>query len=431
MGLLLFSLAFAATFLAARKSLGAGLSALFAVGYLSGVLRANYLGVFTTLMYDAAVAGIYVSSLHVVLHGDRADSLRGYVAALIAWPTLLMLVPVHDPLIQLVGLRAEAWYLPLLLFGAALKHRDLQQLSLSIALLNLLSLAVSVYIYHYGVEALYPHNAVTDIIYKSRDVAGGYHRIPSTFLNSQAYGGSMVLSLPVLLGGMANPSLTNYERAIRASGVVAAISGVILCASRLPVAILVVGTFISWYQSGVSFRFLLWATLGAITSLFVAASNPRLQRFFDLSDPDAIVERTHGSLHEGTIGIFANYPLGAGLGAGAPSIPYFLQDRAPPSVMVENEFARLVIDIGWIGLIMWVALLLWLYSRPLPPPAKTSLGWTALFARGMTLAAWASGMIGIGMLVAVPASGLLLIMMGLVAQPYHQKVRRLAERECV
>ena len=52
--------AFAGVFLAMFRSLGWGFLAVLAVGYFSGVIRANFLGVFTTFMFDAAVLGLYL-----------------------------------------------------------------------------------------------------------------------------------------------------------------------------------------------------------------------------------------------------------------------------------------------------------------------------------------------------------------------------------
>ena len=48
------------TFALTLRSLGLGLVGVFAVGYMSGVIRANYVGVYTTFMFDAALFGLYV-----------------------------------------------------------------------------------------------------------------------------------------------------------------------------------------------------------------------------------------------------------------------------------------------------------------------------------------------------------------------------------
>ena len=103
---------------------------------------------------------------------------------LIVWPSLLCLVPINHFLIQCVALRATVWFLPVLLIATRLTTADLAVFARGMAVLNLVALAGGIYVYLYGVEALYPNNAITQIIYRSNDVAGyKYHRIPSTFLS--------------------------------------------------------------------------------------------------------------------------------------------------------------------------------------------------------------------------------------------------------
>src|SRR5262245_911610 len=62
MGILFPAVAFAAAFAGVRRSLGLGFVAVFATGYLNGVVRANFLGVFTTFMFDAALLGLYLGT---------------------------------------------------------------------------------------------------------------------------------------------------------------------------------------------------------------------------------------------------------------------------------------------------------------------------------------------------------------------------------
>ena len=61
--MLVCAIAFTGVFLAMSRSLGWGFLAVITVGYFSGVIRANYLGVFTTMMFDAAVLALYLGFL--------------------------------------------------------------------------------------------------------------------------------------------------------------------------------------------------------------------------------------------------------------------------------------------------------------------------------------------------------------------------------
>ena len=49
--------AFFVALAASLRSIGLGLVAVFAVGYVSGVIRANFLSVHTTFMFDSALWG--------------------------------------------------------------------------------------------------------------------------------------------------------------------------------------------------------------------------------------------------------------------------------------------------------------------------------------------------------------------------------------
>ncbi|MBV8232580.1 MAG: hypothetical protein JO329_21570, partial [Planctomycetaceae bacterium] len=203
MGIVFLLVAFAGVLLATFRSLGWGFLAVLAVGYFNGVVRANFLSVYTTFMFDAAVLGLYLGFF--IGQSRRAAGVWSgpagpFVLFLIAWPTLLSFVPVNNFLVQLVALRATVWFLPVLLIATRLTAADLAVVARGLAVLNLVALAGGVYVYLHGVEALYPMNRITGIIYQSNDVAGGkYHRIPSIFLHAHAYGGTMLFTLPFLL----------------------------------------------------------------------------------------------------------------------------------------------------------------------------------------------------------------------------------------
>src|SRR5262249_49630835 len=125
-----------------------------------------------------------------------------FVLFLIAWPALLSFVPVNHILVQLVALRTTVWFLPTLLIATRLTATDLAALTRGLVVLNLMALAAGVYLYLYGLEALSPGNAITELMYRS-GAGGGYHRIPSIFMNAHAYGGTMLFTLPFLLDRLA------------------------------------------------------------------------------------------------------------------------------------------------------------------------------------------------------------------------------------
>jgi hypothetical protein len=132
-----------------------------------------------------------------------SHDLRIWVAVLIGWPVLLFIAfPTDNPLVQAVGLRANAFLLPFLLFGARLTSDDVKELALYLAVLNLAAVALATVEFFIGIEPFYPMNDVTDIIYRSRDLVGRTaYRIPACFSSAHAFAGAMAMTLPVLIGG--------------------------------------------------------------------------------------------------------------------------------------------------------------------------------------------------------------------------------------
>jgi hypothetical protein len=97
------AVAFVACLLAGNRSLKHGLLTLIGIGYVYGILRANFPDVWTYLMFDAAVIGLFIAQLWrpVPLDQRRAlHDLRLWMVALIGWPVgLLVLFPTSSPLV--------------------------------------------------------------------------------------------------------------------------------------------------------------------------------------------------------------------------------------------------------------------------------------------------------------------------------------------
>jgi hypothetical protein len=404
------------------RSLGRGLVGVLAVGYFNGVVRANYLSVYTTFMFDAGLLGLYVG----FFAGRPRDAVAVFrspaglwVLVLIAWPALLTLVPVNDYLVQLVALRATVWFLPVLLVASRLRADDLAVLARGLAVLNLVALGGAVYVYQYGVESLYPQNAVTQIIYMSKDVGGyEYHRIPSTFLSAHAYGGAMLLSLPFLLDRALGRGSGAFDRLLAAAGVAAAVGGILLCAARSPVIVFGAMMVVAWLVARFHLGIGVVAVGLAAAGLGVATTDERFQRAFTLvEDTEFVSDRVRGSANQSFFELMADYPAGAGMGSSyGTSIPYFLAGRAPKAVGLENEYSRILVDQGVVGLGLWLAFLVWLLHRPPPLRLDAPWGLGVVFMFALVLANWLTAFIGSGTLSSVPGSALLLVQMGVLVR---------------
>jgi len=410
--LLICLLCFVVTFTLTRRSLVWGLAACIGLGYVFGVLKANILDTFSFLIWDASVLGLYASYFSrrpSPEEASRNDSLRLWVAALILWPVILTVVPVQYPLIQLVGLRANTFLLPFLLIGARLKAEEVDELALVLAVLNLSALALATTEYFVGLELFFPRNQVTELIYKSRDVAGyTAFRIPAFFINAHVYAGTMVMTVPFLLGAWIRESRT-WRRNLMLGGMMAALMGVFLAASRSHAIVL--GAITIFAVLSGELKSLSRASLVVMLALTVwlVSNNERLQRFTTLLDTEVITDRVASSVNLPFLEAALEYPFGVGMGGGGTSIPYFLSDQILEPVAAENEYVRIMLEEGVLGVFMWIGFVVWIATRSaghMNPPLARRL------ARFMTLVYFAMACLGTGLLASVPQSALLLLAAG-------------------
>lgn len=401
---------------AANRSLRYGLLAVMAIGYLYGILRANFPDTSTYVTFDMAVLGLYIGQLWRPLTPERrrhAHDLRLWLVALITWPVLLFfLTPADTPLVELVGLRANTFLLPFLLLGARLDDDDMFWLALAFAALNLAVVGVGIAEFFLGIEPFYPRNDVTDIIYRSKDLVGWTaHRIPATFSSAHAFAGTLVMSLPVLIGAWVQTSRkVRWHRNLLGLAIAASLLGVFMAAARthmITASILVAIVTFSGQLRGE--QWVRWIVALCLVG-YVISGEERLQRFTTLQDTEFIAERWTGSVNEGFFEAIKAYPMGNGLAGGGTSVPYFLRGQQSPLIM-ENEYARIGIEQGLPGLTLWVVFLLWTFLRW---PRRRNEDW----ALGRVIA-WIAcalffltGLTGVGLMSSVPQTVLMLTLMG-------------------
>jgi hypothetical protein len=418
--------AFVASLVGTYRSLGWGFASVVATGYFSGVIRANFIGIYSTFMFDFAVLGLYAGFFmgHASESRDLWERPSGvWTLALIAWPVCLTLLPMNDYLVQLVALRATVFFLPVLLVATRLTAADFAMLARALAVLNLCALAVGIYLYIFGVEALYPRSAITQIMYSSGDVGGGFHRIPSTFLNAHAYGGTMLWTLSLLLDRVFGKNVAMPDRILAVLGTAAAIAGILMCAARLPVVVFGVATMIAWLCTRFNPVVGVVAAGLVLAGFVFALSNERFQRSFSLEDTELVSDRIRISANEGFFDLAGQYPIGAGMGSSiGTAIPYFLADRAPIAIGMENEYCRILIDQGWIGLGLWGGFIFWLFGRRPRARLESPWGICVILAYSLSLTTWITGFIGAGMLASIPGSVMMLAQMGLLARIREQPV---------
>jgi len=264
---------------------------------------------------------------------------------------------------------------------------------------------------------------VTQLIYQSQDVAGGYYRIPAIFTSAHAYGGMMVSSLPYLIGAWNRTTKLSF-RFLLFAGAGASLLGILLSATRLN---FIMGSVMMLLAVAVRHRnrktkIILILLIGA--AILTALTNARFQRFKSLSDTSFVEDRIAGSVNRGFFEILAQYPMGNGLGGGGTSLPYFLAAQVRNPIGMENEFARILCEQGIIGLLMWIGFLLWFASRARVAfqagewgSSRRMVWCTLAFTMGTM---WA----GVGFFTGIPSSLIALIGIGWTTNPPAPEDRR-------
>jgi hypothetical protein len=436
MALALCIAGFLACFLLGRRSLSAGLGGVLTMGYFYGILRANYLDSFAHFMFDCAVVGFYLSLL--VRKPDRATiartrDLQRWVVALIGWAVVMFLIPMQHPLIQLVGLRGNGFLVPFLLVGSWLERKDAERIALWLATLNLVAFAFALGEYRLGIRPFFPVNAVTEIIYKSGDLVGWTaHRIPACFANAHSYAGTMVATIPWLLGAWIQAGKRLGRHCLFGSAVAAAVIGTFMSAARVHAVVLFLLIFVFSLSGKLRGGYwLAWLLiLGGIG--YLVSGEERMQRFLTLGDTESVQGRIQGSLNLTLMDLLFQYPMGNGMGAGGTSIPYFLQSLLTNPIGLESEYSRLLLEQGLPGLLLWVGFIGWLVLKwPAASRDRWLLGRRLMWVAA--LASFATGLIGTGLLTSIPQSVLLFVGIGFLTTRQREPRRAPApveEVEC-
>ena len=383
------------------------------LGYGYGIIRANVPDSLAHFIFDAGVVGFYLSLMTrrmTPAQRRRVQVLLPWLALLVGWPVLLFFLPVQDPLVQLVGLRGQIFFLPFLLIGAMLESEDYYVLAKWLAVLNLIAFAFAVAEYFEGLESFFPKNPDTTTIYSSNDIAGyTQYRIPSTFISSASFSGIMVCTMPLLLNAWTQKRAGRLEYWLFLAALVASLLGVFMGASRSWAGIMILAVASTFLMGQMNVRVLLGSIVLALGVGLIVANNPRLQRFTSLQDTEMVEKRIGNSVNESFVDALHDYPMGNGLGGGGTSIPYFLQDRVKDTVAMENEYGRILLETGIPGLLIWLIFFFWVVAQSIP---DSEWGLALRLTRNLIALCFATAVIGTGLLTWIPGTPMLLAFIG-------------------
>ena len=248
-----------------------------------------------------------------------------------------------------------------------------------------------------GIEPFFPRSPITSTIYDSLD-ASGQSRIPSTFQNAHAYAFAMVYSLPILFGAWSRSDSSRSRKFLLLAGMGAALLGILMAATRLGMIGAAVAVVLASLSGKLgALKRVVWG-LGIVAVVWGAMHN----------------ERVAGSVNRTFLEVLTEYPIGNGLGGGGTSIPYFLASQVNRPIEVENDYARIQLEQGVVGLFAWIGFVGWfMFSRgglkKHPWQAGRRMAWF------LCIFTFAMGMIGNGMLSAIPGTFMTFLFVGWTA----------------
>jgi hypothetical protein len=413
MALLLCIAGALAAYLIGRRSLGLGLLTVLVSGFFYGILRANIPSTFSHFIFDAALVGLYASQFV----GNRKKqaplpnnpSLNMWMYILMGWPLLMVIMPFQPLLVSIVGLRGNMFLLPAVFLGTRLRDEDLRPLAFGLAILNLIALGFGVAETFKGIEPFFPYGPMTLTMYNSIDSSGA-NRIPAIFQNAHTYAGVMVFTVPILFGAWALSSVPKRTKILLLAGMAAAFVGVLMAATRqgiIMAALLVVVASISGKLGPL--KRVVWV-VAIVAVIWGAMHNERWQRYREL-DTESVQDRVAGSVNRSFWEVLVEYPMGNGLGGGGTSIPYFLASQVNRPVEVENDYCRILLEQGVIGLLLWVGFVIWFVTNR-AGFAKDEWLTGRRMAWYLCILSFLIGVIGLGMLSSIPNSFMFLLCVG-------------------
>ncbi len=421
-GLVLTALCTLSVFVLARRSPGHAMGVLLLVGANIGYIRAHYATSLTMFLFDIGCVSFYAGALLSPQMRARLHNIGGALPHwffwLCAWPALLLLVPTQPFLVRLVGFRDAIFYLPFLLVGYVLTPEDRRQLAKWLAVIVLLALGEAWLEVHFGLAALFPPIPVDFLILAAHDVHVGHHltyRIPAFFVAAAVYGEFCVLSVPFLVAAVVDKQRSAKMRLLALLALTASLLGVLYCASRSDFLIMAGLLFTALLVARMPVHFKVMLALLALAGGLLMLRTPRFQRSLTLQNTAADQRRVQFSVNQSFIALLEKYPMGNGLGGGGSNMPSFLQHAVRHRVTLENEYARIMLEQGIPGLILWCAFLLYFFLRGQPFKVRREKAANTL-AYACCAALILQAMLGLGLYETTPSAAFLFLLMGWLLQ---------------
>ena len=131
----------------------------------------------------------------------------------------------------------------------------------------------------------------------------------------------MVVGLPLLMGALTQKAKTAFQTQLLFVGIATALLGLMMSAVRTHFVVAGILIIVVTFSLRSKFAYALGWLILLATIGWVVSGEQRLQRFMQLRDTDAVVERISWSVNMKFYEIAARYPFGNGLGGGGRACP--------------------------------------------------------------------------------------------------------------
>jgi hypothetical protein len=224
----------------------------------------------------------------------------------------------------------------------------------------------------------------------------------------------MLITIPLLIGGLLQEYARGWHKLVLIGGLLAGLGGIVLTGTRtnLVQAGLLVMIVLSF--KGINKTIKTGLLVLSASGILFMVNSPSFSRMKTVLDSETYSSRIGVSVNRSFFEVVTEYPFGNGLGGGGTSIPFFLVNQLRNPVSVENEYARIALEQGIVGLLIWISFILWFILRPSWPREH---GWARcqILYRIMLVFSFLTSLIGTGMLTAIPASFVFLLLIGWVS----------------
>jgi hypothetical protein len=194
---------------------------------------------------------------------------------------------------------------------------------------------------------------------------GAQLRVFSTFVSAGAFGATLAYVVVFAAALFSDPKAPKLERWLLLAATIPLVYGILLSGSRTSFVLLACGLLlVGWFHRNIQ-NLVLVPLLIVLVFRWAAKTSggASLERFGSLLSLEDIWYR-HSIPTSIGLSYMQEHLLGGGLGRSGYSVPFFLKGRIGYSdyVSADGDLGRLMIEMGWVGVIAFGALL-WVSLR--------------------------------------------------------------------